>query len=257
MPIGCRRLLVAVVLFMGCALGGANVAGASSYISGTITVSAAASLRSSFTEMGKAFRAKYPRVKVRFNFGSSSVLVGQVVSGAPADVVAFADLATMDKLVTAGMIGSSPKVFARNSMAIAVKPKNPEKVMSVADLARVGVVAMCVQSAPCGVYAQTVLTRSKTTIPESSVTRGVDASATLAQVATGDARAAIVYVTDVRAAGASVEVVAIPRALNVTATYPIAVVKGSSQLAAARAFVDFVLSGSGRSILESKGFMRP
>ena len=257
MPIGCRRLLVAVVLFMGCALGGANVAGASSDISGTITVSAAASLRSPFTEIGKAFRAKYPRVKVRFNFGSSSVLVGQAVSGAPADVVAFADLATMDKLVTAGMIGSSPKVFARNSMAIAVKPKNPEKVMSVADLARVGVVAMCVQSAPCGVYAQTVLTRSKTTIPESSVTRGVDASATLAQVATGDARAAIVYVTDVRAAGASVELVAIPRALNVTATYPIAVVKGSSQAAAARAFVDFVLSGSGRSILESKGFMRP
>ena len=142
-------------------------------------------------------------------------------------------------------------------MAFAVKPKNPEKVSSVADLARVGIVAMCVQSAPCGVYAQTVLTRSKTTIPESSVTRGVDASATLAQVATGDARAAIVYVTDVRAAGASVEVVAIPRALNVTATYPIAVVKGSSQVAAARAFVDFVLSGSGRSILESKGFMRP
>jgi molybdate transport system substrate-binding protein len=241
----------------GLGLGGANNALASSDLSGTITVSAASSLRSSFTEIGKAFRTKHPRVKVRFNFGSSSTLVGQINSGAPSDVVALADTATMDKLANSGALGSTPKIFARNSMAIAVKRGNAQNVKGVGDLARVGVVSMCVQTAPCGVYAQTVLARSGVSIPESKVTRGVDASATLSQVVNGDAQAALVYVTDVRAAGKSVGLVTIPRSANVAAMYPIAVVKGSRQTPIARAFVDFVMSSAGQSVLISQGFARP
>ena len=241
----------------GLGLGSANNALASLDLSGTITVSAASSLRSSFAEIGRAFRMKYPGVKVRFNFGSSSALVGQIASGAPADVVALADTATMDKLANLGSLGSTPKVFARNSMAIAVKRGSAQEVAGVADLSRVGVVSMCVQSAPCGVYAQTVLARSGVTIPESKVTRGVDASATLSQVVNGDAQAALVYVTDGRAAGKSVVLVTIPRSANVAAMYPIAVVKGSRQTPIARAFVDFVMSSTGQSVLASQGFARP
>ena len=236
---------------------GANEVKASSGVTGTITVSAAASLRESFTEIGKAFRAAHPKARVRFNFGSSSVLVSQVLSGAPADVVALADLATMDKLVSAGIVSSAPRVFARNSMAIAVKKGNPLKVVGLSDLARVGVVSMCVQTAPCGSYAKSVLARAGVSIPESTITRGVDASATLAQVVTGDAQAAIVYVTDVRSTGKSVDGIAIPRSVNVTAMYPIATVKGSRQQQTARAFVDFVSSDAGQSILKKFGFARP
>ncbi|MFZ9819138.1 MAG: molybdate ABC transporter substrate-binding protein [Ilumatobacteraceae bacterium] len=257
MPLRCRRLLVASALVAGLGLGGANNALASSELSGTITVSAASSLRSSFTEIGKAFRIKYPRLKVRFNFGSSSALVGQITSGAPADVVALADSATMNKLANSGALASTPKFFARNSMAIAVKRGNPQKVARVTDLSRVGVVSLCVHSAPCGAYARTVLSRSGVWIPESKITRGVDASATLSQVVNGDAQAALVYVTDVRAAGKSVVLVSIPRSANVTARYPISVVKGSRQMPIARAFVDFVMSSAGQSVLVSQGFARP
>ncbi len=257
MPLRRRRLLVAGVLVAGLGLGGANNARASSELSGTITVSAASSLRSSFTEIGKAFRIKHPRVKVRFNFGSSSTLAGQIASGAPADVVALADTATMDKLANSGALGSTPKIFARNSMAIAVKRGNPQKVAGIADLSRVGVVSLCVQSAPCGVYAQMVLSRSGVTIRESKVTRGVDALATLSQVVNGDAQAALVYDTDGRAAGKSVVLVTIPRPANVAAMYPIAVVKGSRQTPIARAFVEFVMSSAGQSVLVSQGFARP
>jgi molybdate transport system substrate-binding protein len=157
----------------------------------------------------------------------------------------------------AGAVSSAPKVFARNSMAIVVKRGNPLKVASLADLHRVGVVAMCIQTAPCGAYAKTVLARAGVVIPESSITRGVDASATLAQVVTGDAQAALVYSTDVRSAGTSVVGVSVPRAMNVTAKYPIASVKGAPNQTTARAFIDFVLSSTGQSILGTYGFGRP
>ena len=248
---------MALSLLVGPWFVGVTEVKASSGVTGTITVSAAASLRESFTEIGKAFRAAHPKARVRFNFGSSSALVSQVLSGAPADVVAFADPATMDRLVTAGAVSSATKVFARNSMAIAVKRGNPLNVASITDLSRVGVVAMCIQTAPCGSYAKTVLSRAGVVIPESSVTRGVDATATLAQVVTGDAQAALVYSTDVRSAGTSVRAIAIPRSFNVTATYPIAQVRDSKQSVPARAFVDFVLSSAGQSILGKYGFGRP
>ena len=251
------RLVMTISLLVGPWFVGANEVKASSGVTGTVTVSAAASLRESFTEIGKAFRAVHPKARVRFNFGSSSALVSQVLSGAPADVVAFADPATMDRLVTAGLVQSAPKVFARNSMAIAVKRGNPLNVDSITDLSRVGVVAMCIQTAPCGSYAKTVLSRGGVVIPESSVTRGVDATATLAQVVTGDAQAALVYSTDVRSAGTSVRAIAIPRSFNVTATYPIAQVRDSKQSVPARAFVDFVLSSTGQSVLGKYGFGRP
>ena len=68
------------------------------------------------------------------------------------------------------------------------------------------------------------------------------------------ADAGIVYTTDVRAAGAKVQGVQIPAAYNVVAAYPIVVVKGAKNSAAAGAFIAYVLSAAGRSTLASFGF---
>jgi molybdate transport system substrate-binding protein len=94
-------------------------------------------------------------------------------------------------------------------------------------------------------------------LPESSITRGLDAKATLASVAFGDADAAIVYATDVIAAGKSVRGVAIPPAQNVKAVYGISVVRGTKNQSLASAFVDFVMSKNGRSIMSRYGFLAP
>ena len=117
-----RGVVVCLLLITPLVSGRAHAQGE---VRGTITVSAAASLRDAFTEIGKAFRAQHPSVKVRFNFGSSGTLVAQIASGAPVDVAAFADRATMDRLVSSGLVGSVPVVFARNSMTIVVKKGNP------------------------------------------------------------------------------------------------------------------------------------
>jgi molybdate transport system substrate-binding protein len=223
----------------------------------TITVSAAASLSKAYTELGKQFEKANPSIRVRFNFASTSSLVSQIQSGAPTDVFAAADVSSLNKLQASGNVGKMSKVFARNSMQLVVKRSNPRGISSVADLAKASVVSLCAKTVPCGVYAATVLSRYGVVIGESKITRGVDATATLNAVSTGDADAAIVYATDALSARKSVAVVTIPASKNVNASYGIAVVRGSKNSKQAEAFVQFVLSPAGQKVLKTFGFLAP
>ncbi len=224
---------------------------------GDLTISAATSLTDAFTELAKQFRKINKGVKVRLNFGSSSTLVAQIQSGAPSDIMASADLTNLEKLVASGNVVVAPKVFARNTMVIAVKPGNPKSVRSVLDLASLPFIALCGKTVPCGVYAANLLSRAGVVIAESKVTRGIDVKATLSAVANGDADAAIVYKTDVLAAKKSVVGIDIPSVQNVKAMYGIAPIRGSKNPANAKAFIDFVLSEQGWQVLKSLGFQRP
>ena len=228
-----------------------------SKLKGDLTISAATSLTDAFAELEKQFRKVNRGVKVRLNFGSSSTLITQIQSGAPSDLIASADLSNIEKLVASGNVVVAPKIFARNTMAIAVKPGNPKSVRSVADLASLSFIALCGKTVPCGVYALSVLTRAGVVIAESKVTRGIDVKATLSAVANGDADAAIVYKTDVSAAKKTVVGIDIPSTQNVKAMYGIAPIRGSKNSANAKAFIDFVLSEQGWQILKSFGFQRP
>jgi molybdate transport system substrate-binding protein len=223
----------------------------------TITVSAAASLSKAYTELGKQFEKTNPSVRVRFNFASTSSLVSQIQSGAPTDVFAAADLTSFDKLLASGNVVKSPKVFARNSMQLIVKRSNPLGISSVTDLAKASVVSLCAKTVPCGVYAATVLSRYGVVIAESKTTRGVDATATLNAVSTGDADAAIVYATDALSAKKSVSIISIPVGKNVTAMYGIGTIRGSKNSKQAEAFVQFVLSPAGQKVLKTFGFLAP
>jgi molybdate transport system substrate-binding protein len=95
------------------------------------------------------------------------------------------------------------------------------------------------------------------TIPETSVTRGVDVKTTLGAVTEGDAAAAIVYVTDAKTAGSRVATIAIPDAENAIATYPIATIAASTSKATSHAFIRYVTSASGQATLRSYGFLPP
>jgi len=228
-----------------------------SKLKGDVTISAASSLTEAFTEMTQQFRKVNKGVKVHLNFGSSTSLVAQIQSGAPSDILAAADLSSIEKLVASGNVVVTPKVFARNSMAIAVKPGNPKSIRSVADLAALQFVALCGKTVPCGVYASSVLNRAGVSLVESKVTRGVDVKSTLSAVITGDADAAIVYKTDVLAAKSKVVAIDIPKSQNVKTMYGIAPVRGAKNFTNAKAFIEFVLSEQGWQILKSFGFERP
>ena len=226
-------------------------------LSGTITVSAAASLTEAFTKMGTDFQKANPGTTVTFNFAASSALVAQIQGGAPADVFASADGTNMQKLVSGGDVTAEPTVFATNALTIVVKPGNPKKVKSLADLAKLGTISLCADTVPCGKYAQQALTTAGVTIPAEKITKGADVKSTLAAVTTGDADAAIVYTTDAKAAGTTVQAVRIPAWLNVYAIYPIAPLASSQNAALADAWVKYTVSPAGQKTLQSYGFLAP
>jgi molybdate transport system substrate-binding protein len=222
---------------------------------GTITVFAAASLMGTFTQLGKQFEAAHPGDTVKFSFGASSSLATEITSGAPADVFASAAPANMDTVVSAGD-ASNPKDFAKNTAEVAVPPSNPAKVTSVSDLAKSSVkVALCQPKVPCGVLAAQVFKNAGITVKP--VTLQPDVKSVLTQVELGNVDAGMVYVTDVKAAGAKVKGVPIPASQNASTLYPIATISSSTHQAEAAAFVDYVLSPAGEQVLTAAGFQQP
>lgn len=219
---------------------------------GNLTVLAAASLTEAFDEIGKRFEEAHPGVDVTFSYDASSALVQQVVSGAPADVLATADEVTMQQAVTGSAV-DAPAVFARNRLAIVVRSGNPKGVGTLADLARSDLlVVLCAEQVPCGRFSNQVLERAAVRAQPRSFEANV--KGVVSKVVLGEADAGIAYVTDARAAGRDVEAVPIPDAQNVVAAYPLAVVKDAPNRAAATAFVDYVRSADGQSVLRSFGF---
>ena len=224
---------------------------------GTITVDAASSLTTAFTELGAKFQRLYPHTTVRFNFGSSTTLATQLLGGAPADVFASADLTDMDTVVSAGDVRVAPQIFVRNTLEIGVKPGNPTHITGLSSLPTAGVVALCAATAPCGIYAATVVKRAGVTIPSASITRAPNSTSAIEQVSYGDATAAIVYVTDVHAQGVLVSGVKIPAPQNTIADYPIARLTTSSNSRLAQAFINYVEGRVGKRVLEGQGFLAP
>ena len=262
-----RRSLVAIALAVSVIVSLAGVGqGEAAYqfgapekvLQGSITVSAASSLSDSFVEIAKAFRKENPKVKIRFNFGSSSSLVAQIQAGAPSDVIASADLSNIAVLIKSGEVASTsyPKIFAHNQLAIAVKLGNPLKIRSLEDLVRAKFLALCGITAPCGVYAAQVLAKAKVSINESKITRAVDAKSTLNAVAVGDADAAIVYLTDALAAKKMVTLIKIKSEQNINTSYAIAAIRLSRNLDTAEAFINYVISNKSQEILKSFGFAK-
>ena len=230
-------------------------ASASAVATGTITVFAAASLMGTFTQIGKQFEAAHPGDTVKFSFGGSSTLATQITAGAPADVFASAAPKNMDTVVSAGD-ASSPQDFAKNTAEVAVPPSNPGKVTSVSDLAKSSVkVALCEPKVPCGVVAAEVFKNAGITVKP--VTLQPDVKSVLTQVELGNVDASMVYVTDVKAAGAKVKGVTISASDNASTLYPIATVSSSTHQAEAAAFVAYVLSPSGQQVLAAAGFQAP
>lgn len=222
-------------------------------LAGTVAVLAAASLTEAFTELGKTFESDHPGVKVTFSFGASSTLAQQALDGAPADLLATADEANLQKVVD-GAAASDPRVFARNRMSILVGKGNPKGITTLADLAKPGVLlVLCAPEVPCGKFGAQVLQKAGVTATPKSLEENV--KGVVSKVTLGEADAGLVYVTDVEAAGDKADGVGIPDQQNVIAVYPMGLLKQAANAEAARPFRNFVLSPAGQATLTGYGFL--
>lgn len=222
----------------------------------TIVVDAAASLTPTFTTLARQFEQAHPGVHVRLNFGGSDTLAAQITQGAPVDVFASASTTTMQTVVAAHDAAGTPQVFVRNQPELAVPPSNPAHIESLADSARRGVkLVLCAPTVPCGAAADTVYRLAH--LKPHPVSQEPDVTSVLSKVELGEADAGVVYVTDVRAAGAKVKAVPIGNADQAITSYPIVVTKQASDPTDARAFIRYVRSTTGIRLLRAAGFLPP
>jgi molybdate transport system substrate-binding protein len=249
---GAAVATLVLVLAVGCA---AKKRGSE----GDILVFAASSLRESFTTIGANFERDHPYVIVRFNFGPSDGLASGISEGARADVFASASETTMD------VVARSPGVterhaFARNKL-IVITPKDDARVTGFGDLVKPGLkLVIAATGVPAGKYARQALEKAGLqSALNNVVSNEIDVKGVVQKIVLGEADAGIVYVTDATAAAAAaknVRTIVIPEPVNVIATYPIAVVKGTRHDLLARAFMAYVLE-DGRDILIAAGFLPP
>lgn len=221
---------------------------------GTLTVFAASSLTQTFSTLEKAFEDERDGVDVVLSFDSSTTLAEQIKAGAPADVLATADLASMQRVTDEDLLSGDPVPFASNTLAVVTPSDNPADLQSVGDLQTADFV-QCDPSAPCGAAAEQLLESARIQAQAQSLEPNV--AAVLAKVTLGEADAGIVYVTDARAAGENVATINIPTAVNVVNPYYIAAVEGSPQPELAEDWLALVSSQAGQRVLQAAGFGAP
>lgn len=256
-----RRLRWLFVLFLAALAGLAcrHSANREPQSASEITVSAAASLRDAFGEIGRRFEAA-TGARVNFNFGASGALQKQIESGAPVDVFASAGIPQMDALASQGLIApETRRDFARNTLVLAVPADQSPGLKNFVDLggAAVGKIAIGnPRTVPAGQYAEQTLTRLglwRQIKPR--LVFAEDVRHVLDYVARGEVEAGIVYASDVRASDNRVRIAArAPEGSHDPILYPIAVVRASKQQEAARAFIAAVVSDEGQRALEKYGF---
>jgi molybdate transport system substrate-binding protein len=218
-----------------------------------LTVSAAQSLHGAFEDYG----TRFDDATARFSFAGSDALAAQIRQGVRPDVYAAANTELPRRLFEEGLV-EEPVAFAHNRLVIAVPADST--IGDVADLGRGGIeLAVGAETVPVGAYTREVLGRLPA-VQGRAVLANVrseepDVSGVLGKLTQGAADAGLLYATDVEGVGGRLRTIELPRRLRPRVTYGAAVIKGAKQPEAARAFVDGLLSGSGRAALQRAGFV--
>ncbi|QBD80500.1 molybdate ABC transporter substrate-binding protein [Ktedonosporobacter rubrisoli] len=275
-PLRISLIFVLFCLFLA-ACGGATSSGTGSATTpsastpaGTVTLNvfAAASLTESFGEIAQQYKTAHPNVEIKYNFNGSQILEQQIANGANADVFASADTTNMQKASTAGVV-DTPQVFVRNKLVVIVPANNPGNITGLKDLAHKGLkIDMEAPAVPAGKYSLQVLDKLgksadygpdyEKAVKGNFVSQEENVKAVVQKVQLGEADAGFVYRTDVTSAVANkVKIIDIPDTFNVIAEYPLAVTKHTQHAEAAQAFVQYLLSPQGQTILTKYGFIAP
>ena len=258
-----RRLFF--VLMLVALVGG--VFGVQAQPTQALTVFAASSLTDAFNEIGAAFEAANPGVKVSFSYGSSSTLATQLADGAPADIFASANARQMTAAVDAGRIAKPTHTFVKNRLVLITPADNPASITGLHDLGNPGVkLVLAAPAVPVRDYTDAMLKllaadpaygdAYATAFAANVVSEEDNVRQVSAKVALGEADAGIVYSSDVTPdIAGKVARFTIPDAVNTLATYPIAVTDNAADPALAQKFVDYVLSDAGQDVLVRWGFI--
>jgi len=251
-----KRLLSIVLIITLCA---AALAGCKKQEPVTLNVFAAASLTESLNEIAALYKTKNPAVTLSFNYDSSGKLQTQIENGAEADIFISAAVKQMNTLIDGGFVDTSTKKDLLLNRVVLIVPGNSSKgITSYNDVAtnKVSLIALGNSAVPCGQYAEEIFkSLGVWDSIKSKISFGENVKEILSQVESASVDAGVVYSTDVATAKGDVKIVAdAPAGSHSPVVYPAAVLKGTKDAKASKAFLDYLSTPEAVAVFEKIGF---
>jgi len=221
-----------------------------------VTVAAAANLNDVFQVVGSQFEAT-TGIHPVFSFASTAQLAVQIENGAPFDVFAAADVEHVEQLEKKGLLVSGSRaVYATGILALWIPPQSTVAVNRPEDLVQPGVKVIALakpELAPYGLAARETLQKLGIWAKVGpKIIYGDNISMAKQYGSSGNADAVFTaYSLVLKESGTVIQV---REALHSPIRQAIGIVAASTHKDAARAFVNFLLTGKGRDILRASGY---
>ena len=209
------------------------------------------------SSLGAALSQLTAESDVQLTLGGSGQLARQLVAGAPADIVALAHPAWMNKLVDAGVVDEQDAINLLSNRLVVVSTGETDipHLTALAELNRVGVGAPGV---PLGQYTAEAL--EATGLRDTMVDRfvlGTSARATLAHATSGAVDAAIVYQTDAQGSTGLTRHFTVDPGLYGPIQYPLALTRSGAARPEAQALFAQLTSPEAMAVYAAHGFESP
>lgn len=224
-----------------------------------LLVAAASDLQFAFGEIGPAFEAATGH-QVTFIFGSTGNLTTQIENGAPFDILAAANVAFVDRLSEQGLtIPETQQLYAQGRIVLIVNRQAGIQVTTLEALRDPAISRVAIanpEHAPYGQAAREALQSAGVwQAVQEKLVLGENVSQALQFVQTGDAPVGIVAlsIADVPEVTGTLLSAELHEPIN----QALAVIQTTPHEATARAFIEFVGSPQGRTIMKQYGFVLP
>ncbi len=236
-----------------------SFAGCTPKTSVTLNISAAASLTDALKEVNSLYAQENPNVTITPNLAASGTLQKQIENGAPVDVFISAAAAQMDALQEQGLIlDATRKNLLNNKIVLIVPSDSTLGLTSFEGLTDDKVKKVAIgdpESVPAGKYGQQAFDELGITAQiQPKLILGSDVRQVLSYVESGNVDAGIVYSTDAKTSTKVKVVASAPDDINAKVVYPMAVIKASTNQAAARDYENFMFSSQAKAVFEKYGF---
>jgi molybdate transport system substrate-binding protein len=239
----------------------------------SLVVFAAASMTESMNKIAELYAKVAPDVKITYNFDSSGTLKTQIQEGADCDIFISAGQRQMDQLdITADssvntdkldfvLPGTRFNIVSNKVVMIVPKGKNPG-ITDFKDAAtdKVSLIALGNSDVPVGQYSEEIyknLGLWDQLNEQKKISFASNVKEVLSQVAAGAVDCGIVYGTDAATSNEVDVVASAPEGSHAPITYPAAILKGTKDEAAAKAFVEFLKGSEATGVFEGIGFSIP
>jgi molybdate transport system substrate-binding protein len=227
--------------------------------SADLTVAAAANLTDALAEIGLRFASK-TGIRVVFSFGATADLARQIENGAPFDVFASADTEHVEQLERKGLLTPGTRaLYARGRLVMWLPPGSNLSVGRIQDITGKEFERIAIAKPDVAPYGRATVESLRAlgiwSEVEAKVVYAQNVSQAKQYAATGNAEVAFIPLALVKPGeGKYLEV---DEALHQPIDQALGIIKDSPKQAAARQFVDFLMSDEGQELLAKKGYGKP